>query len=297
MEGEEKTLADRDTVGELLARASARLARAGIPSPQDEARILMAETLCVSRTWVIAHPEATVPPDRRLTFDSYVARRAAHEPEAYIVGRREFYGLEFEVDCSVLIPRPETELLVDHALASSDRLQAVKGRQILAVELGTGSGAVAIVMAMRRPGLRLVAVEKSPAALAVARRNAVLHMVADRIEFRLGDLLDGVTEEVDLLVANLPYVPTEEIGTLMPDVRDYEPVEALDGGPDGTAVIQRALEQATVVMGHPAALVFETGDGQGARLTEVSRTLYPGATIRILRDYAGFERILSIETL
>ncbi|MHB0871394.1 MAG: peptide chain release factor N(5)-glutamine methyltransferase [Chloroflexota bacterium] len=292
---EEESNTTRQSVGQLLAQAVDQLDQAAIPSPQDEARLLMAETLGSSRAWVIAHPEAEVPPDRRLTFLSYVARRAAHEPEAYIVGRREFYGLEFEVGPAVLIPRPETELLVDHALASADLLLAAKGRELLAVELGTGSGAVAIVLAMRRPGLRVVAVEESEAALSMARANATLHNVADRIEFREGDLLDGVRERIDLLVANLPYIPTGEIDSLMPDVRDYEPREALDGGPDGTAVIRRALEQAVDLVDRPASLLFEIGDGQGDRLTAVARGLYPNAAVQILRDYAGLERILSIE--
>ncbi len=296
MECEESTVS-RQSVGELLDQANRQLAASGIPYPPDEARLLMAETLGVSLAWVMAHPEAAVPPDRRSLYLSYVARRAAFEPEAYIVGHREFYGLAFQVGPGVLIPRPETELLVDHALAAATELLAAHRRRLLAVELGTGSGAVAIVLVMRQPRLRFIAVEKSPSALSVARANAALHKVEDRIEFRQGDLLEGVVDRIDLLVANLPYIPSGEIDHLMPDVRDYEPREALDGGPEGTAVIQRALEQAVGRMERPGWLLFEIGDGQGAKLAEVSQQLYPAATVQVLRDYAGRERILSIQLL
>jgi release factor glutamine methyltransferase len=271
------------------------MAAAAIPSPADESRLLMAEVLGASRAWVIAHPEALVPPDRRLLFLNYVARRCAHEPEAYLVGQREFYGLDFEVGPSVLIPRPETELLVDHALEASDRLLAAKGRDLQAVDLGTGSGAVAVVLAMRQPRLKVIAVDRSADALKVAATNAALHGMAGRIEFRQGDLLQQVDQRIDLLVANLPYIPSAEIDRLMPDVRDYEPHEALDGGEDGTDLIRRALQEAVGKMEPPATLLFEIGDGQGRRLSEAAAKLYPTASVQVFRDYAGFERILSVE--
>ncbi len=290
-----KGITGNETVGVLLTQANRQLASAGIPSPADEARLLMAEVLAVSRAWVIAHPEALLPSDRRLLFLSYVNRRANHEPEAYLVGYREFYGLNFEVNPAVLIPRPETELLVDRALEAATRLLTAKGRDLVSVDLGTGSGAVAVVLAMREPRLHVIAVDRSPAPLAVAKANALLHGVADRIRFHEGDLLQGMSERIDLLVANLPYIPSGEIDRLMPDVRDYEPREALDGGPDGTLLIQRALAEAVDRMEPPASLLFEIGDGQGRQLSEAAGGFYPDATIQILKDYAGFERILSVE--
>ena len=119
--------------------------------------------------------------------------------------------------------------------------------------------------------------------------------MSDRIEFRYGDLLEGVIERMDLLVANLPYIPSGEIDGLMPDVRDHEPREALDGGPDGTILIRRTLGQAVERIGHPGALLFEIGDGQGRALMEAASAIYPDATILVNRDYAGFERILTVE--
>lgn len=284
-----------DSVGELLRWAQHQLAEAGIPSPADEARLLLAEVLNVSLAWILAHPEAQVPPDRRLLFQSYLDRRSAHEPVAYIVGHKEFYGLDFDVGPSVLIPRPETELLVEKSLAAAERLLAAKGRDLTTVDLGTGSGALAVALAVHQPRLRLIAVDSSGAALKVACENTRRHGVAKRIEFRCGDLLRPVGERLDLVVANLPYVPSAEVPRLMEDVSRYEPHAALDGGADGTVLIRRALEQATGRIEPPASLLFEIGEGQGDEVSAFASHLYPGATIEVARDYAGFERILIID--
>lgn len=284
-----------DSVGLWLKRAQRQLTKAGIPSPADEARLLLAEVLNVSLAWILAHPDAIVPPDRQLLFQDYLNRRAAHEPVAYIVGHKEFFGLDFDVSPVVLIPRPETELLVERSLAAVDRLRESKGRGLLAVDLGTGSGAVAVSLAVNRPDLKLIAVDNSVFALQVAKANAYRHGVSSRIEFRWGNVLLPVIEGFDLLVANLPYVPSAEVPKLMTDVSGYEPHEALDGGPDGTLLIRQALEQALTRVEPPASLFFEIGDGQGDGLKSFTRCLYPGATIEVARDYAGFERILSIE--
>jgi len=286
---------DSDSVRYLLRQATTELAEAGIPSPADEARLMMMEALGVSAAWVLIHPEAEVLPDRVRWFRSGIARRLAHEPFAYIAGHKEFYAFDLQVNPAVLIPRPETELLVEKALTLAGKLLERKGRDLLAADLGTGSGAVAIALAVCQPKLRVLAIDSSEAALALARANAARHYVSDRIEFRYGDLLEGVNERMDLLVANLPYIPSGEIDGLMPDVRDHEPREALDGGPDGTTLIRRTLGQAVERIGHPGALLFEIGDGQGRALMEAASAIYPDATILVNRDYAGFERILTVE--
>lgn len=284
-----------DSVATLLSQARAQLVRGAIPSPQGEARLLLAECLGVSLAWVLAHPESEVPPDRRLQYLSWIDRRETHEPVAYIVGRKGFLGLDFEVTPAVLIPRPETELLVERALAAADRLLRAKSRTLVAADLGTGCGAIAVALAARQPMLRVVATDRSDAALAVARANAAKHGVADRIDFRSGDLLEPVHEHIDLLVANLPYIPSAEIDSLMPDVALFEPREALDGGPDGMLSTRRALEKARGRMDPPAALLFEIGEAQGQALSEFARGIYPEATVTVFKDYAGIDRILSVE--
>lgn len=285
---------ESDSIELWLKRAQHQLSKAGIPSPADEARLLLAEVLNVNIAWVMAHPEAIIPPDRRLLFQNYLNRRAAHEPVAYIVGHKEFYGLDFDVNPAVLIPRPETELLVERSLAAADRLIEIKRRSLLAVDLGTGSGAVAVALAVNQPDMKLIAVDSSGPALEVARANALRHSVSDRIDFRQGNLLHPVSERFDLLVANLPYIPSSDVPKLMVDVSRFEPHEALDGGPDGTSLIRQALEQAKTRVERPAALLFEIGDGQGADLVAFARCLYPDAAIEVSKDYAGFERILSV---
>jgi len=284
-----------ESAGSLLTEAVELLSAAGINEPRSEASLLLRELLRVSKAWLMAHPEAIVSPDQQRRYVSSVERRAAHEPAAYIIGHREFFGLDLEVGPSVLIPRPETEMLVELAIDACERLLPAKGRDLVAADLGTGSGAVAIALAVRRPAIRIVAVDASQAALEVAMRNAERHRVMRGIEFRIGDLLEGVDERLDLLVANLPYVPSDEVDRLMPEVGRYEPRAALDGGPDGTMLIQRAMEQARGIMEAPATLLFEIGEGQGMALSESARSLYPGADIRVIRDYTGLERVLSID--
>jgi release factor glutamine methyltransferase len=291
--------ADRDakpaTAGELIRHAAGQLRQAGIPSPREEARLLLQHATALSAASVLAHPEAAVPPNQQRAFLAAVQRRAGFEPLAYITGVKEFFGLPFEVNASVLVPRPETELLVERALSAARALGASGDRPLTAVDLGTGSGAIAVALAVNLPSLRLIAIDSSADALQTARRNAARHGAADRIEFRQSDLLETVGEPIDILVANLPYIPSGETGNLMPDVRLHEPHAALFGGPDGTVPTRRALEQAVHRMVRPSSLLFEIGEGQGGALLAVASRLYPGARVKVSRDYAGFERILSIE--
>lgn len=283
------------SAGNLLAAATKILSAAGIEDARSEARLLLQEVLNVSRAWLMAHAEAIVSPDQGHRYESSVQRRAYHEPAAYITGHKEFFGLDLEVGPAVLIPRPETEILLEMAIGIHERLSATKGRDLQVADVGTGSGAIAIALAVRCPEIHIVAVDASPEALELARRNAGRLGVASRIDFRHGNLLEGVGERLDLLVANLPYVPSDEVDRLMPEVARYEPRTALDGGPDGTLLIRRALEQAVDRLELPAALLFEIGDGQGNILSQYARDLYPGADVRVIRDYAGLERVLSIQ--
>jgi release factor glutamine methyltransferase len=283
------------SVATLLTRGTETLSAASIDEPRREARLLLREILGVPQAWIMSNPEADVDRDQQHRYLDAVRRRAGNEPAAYILGHKEFFGLDLEVEPCVLIPRPETELLVEQALQACERILAEERRFVVAADLGTGSGAVAIALAARQPRVRVVAVDGSTAALDVARRNARRLGVDDRIDFRLGDLLEGVQERFDLVVANLPYVPSYEVDQLMPEVSRFEPRVALDGGPDGMAVIRRALEQTISKGERPAAMLFEIGEGQGGTLSALARALYPGAKVRVARDYAGLERILSIE--
>ena len=263
--------------------------------PRLEAEVLLADVLDASRAVLIAHPERPLTPAQLDRYQALVRRRAADYPLPYLTGRLEFYGLEFEVTPEVLIPRPETETLVELALTRRPRS---------AVDVGTGSGCIAVSLAVHLPEATIYATEISPAALAVARRNAERHGVAERVRLLAGDLLSPCPGPVDLIVSNPPYVSTGERASLPASVRDYEPSLALDGGPDGLDVVRRLLAQAPAVLAGPlpaegrrgGALLIEIGAGQGEAAATLARTFFPQATVRVFPDLAGRDRALEIQT-
>jgi release factor glutamine methyltransferase len=290
----------------LLDAATRELAGVGATSPRLDAELLLGHVLGVERTGVVAHPDAPVSTGQEAAFEELLARRLAGTPVAYIRGFREFHGLAFAIDERVLIPRPETELLVDLAV---QRVRAIltgaprpSGSTAVRVwDVGTGSGAIAVAIAveLRRGGyldeVRLTASDVSTDALAVAVENAVAHGVADRLELVLADLLDASPFlPADVLVANLPYVPSEMVPTLPPDVR-AEPVLALDGGLDGLDLVRRllaGLPRATM----PGALaLLEIGVDQAPAIGALVRDVLPGWTLTWHTDLAGIQRVAALE--
>lgn len=278
----------------LLRQAAARLVGAGVPSPPHEARVLLAGVLRTSHAWLLAHPETELRPADRSAFITAVERRVAHEPVAYILGHKEFFGLDLEVSPAVLIPRPETELLVEAGLEEARRPRFPTNAPLRVVDLGTGSGAVAIALAANEPRVQVVAADSSPGALAIVSRNVSRHGLTSRIELVRSDLFDAIPGSFDMVLANLPYIPSAEVDRLMPEVSLYEPRSALDGGPNGTRLIRRALEQAAGRVRTPSSLLFEIGDGQGQALRGFAREIYPEAAVEARLDYAGLERILLV---
>jgi release factor glutamine methyltransferase len=205
----------------------------------------------------------------------------------YLTGRAEFYGLDFEVTPEVLIPRPETETLVDLALAQ---------RPATIVDVGTGSGCIAVALAARLPKATVCAIDISPAALAVAQRNAERHDVADRVHLIVGDVLNPRPSQADLIVSNPPYIPTGDCASLQASVRNHEPNLALDGGPDGLAIIEPLMAQAPAVLRPGGALLIEVGFDQGEIASRLARTYFPQAQVRIHPDLAGRDRVLEVQT-
>lgn len=246
-------------VKDILDKGTAALREAGINSPRLDAEVLLSYVLRCERLTLFKEPDRRLSHREQADFLSLVGRRATAEPIAYLTGKKEFMGLEFNVNPAVLIPRPETELLVETAAALLEETV----RPLIA-DVGTGSGAIAVSLAALVPDARVFAVDTEPAAIAVAGENAVKHGVADRVTFAIGDLLEplrGKAATFDLIAANLPYIPSPEMRTLPADVR-REPVLALDGGPDGLIFYRRLMPEVQHLLKRGGHLLVEIDPGQ-----------------------------------
>ena len=259
------------TIHALVASARARLAAAGIGDEEAalDARLLGRFVRGWDAATLLTQGGEEGPSDFPSRYDALVARRAAREPMAYILGHQEFWGLDFEVTPAVLIPRPETELILEVAFESlGTRLRdgnverGAGGEWLRAVDVGTGSGCLAVALAHDRPDARIVATDVSSAALEVARRNAARHAVGDRIQFVETDLFAGLQGPFDLVLSNPPYVPGRDRDTLQPEVRDHEPSTALFSGDEGLDAIGRLIREAPRVLVPHGFLIFEFGFGQ-----------------------------------
>lgn len=245
----------------------------------------MAHALGIPKEALYAHPEVTLSAAEASLVQALVMRRAAGEPVAYLRGRREFHGHELVVDPRVLIPRPETETLVDAALGFVRRSGAR-----LAADVGTGSGAIAIALALGAPALRVIALDASPGALEVARLNIARHGVSDRIELREGDLLAPLDAAVDLVVANLPYLrDPERLASLA-----FEPSIALYAGVDGLSLVRRAIADLPRVLAPHGAAFFEIDPAQAGEVARTLTAVLGGAAV-VLSDLAGDARVVVVE--
>lgn len=276
-----------------LEEAARRLAKAGSPSPRLDAQLLLGHVTGWSRAELLAHPERVLTPSQARAFGGLVERRAAAEPIAYILGQREFYGRLFRVDRRALIPRPETELLVDLGCQAISRWRAA-GVQPLVVDVGTGSGCVAVSVAAET-GATVIGVELARPALELARENARALGQADRVRLVQSDLLGGLTRPLHVVLANLPYVPNERV--LPADVRVYEPPLALYGGARGTELIERLLDEARPLLAPGGELAVELDEQEQAEpVAARARVLYPQAEVSILQDAGGYDRVVRLSS-
>lgn len=282
------------TVGLAVTQTRHALDDAGITEAPLEAELLLAEAMDTDRTGLLAALADQLSDDSQQLLKSLVSRRMQREPLAYLRGRKEFYGLEFRVGPGVLIPRPETETLVEETIAVAARLES--GHGTIIADVGTGSGIVAISLAILLPHSKMYATDISSTALSTARDNAGRHDVDARISFLDGDLLEALPERVDIVAANLPYLSTDAISDLEPEIGLYEPREALDGGPDGLEVVRRLLHQASRHLLTGGALLLELDPWQMDAASRAALEALPGATVRRVRDLAEDERVLVVET-
>jgi len=272
-----------------LAQATTVLENASVEESRLDAAILLAYALGMTRAQLHAHPQSQLSSAELANYRQLIQRRARREPVAYIVGHKEFYGLDLFVDNRVLIPRPETELLVEKAIEISQR-------QAVVADVGTGSGAIAVSLAVHLPRILVYATDASPGVLEVAARNCRRHGVEDRVHLLQGHLLEPLPEPVDLIAANLPYVSESELAQLPPEINCYEPREALDGGPDGLDHIRRLLAQAAGHLKPGGVVLLEIGATQGEAVVALAKHRFPAAKVEIVRDYAGLDRVVIVRT-
>jgi len=271
-----------------------RLAAANVDTPRLDAEVLLAKALGLTRAQLHARLRDPLHPSDWLRYQATLNRRAHREPLAYIVGRKPFYDLELAVDSRVLVPRPESEHLVERALALAPNLPGYPALTV--ADVGTGSGALAVAVAQHLPHAVVYATDCQPAALAVAHANASALGVSDRVHLVAGDLLAALRARFSLIVANLPYIPRTVLPNLAPEIARHEPIAALDGGPDGLAVIRRLLTQLPSALDTGGVALLEIGAAQAARLKDDTKRLLPGWHIRFHRDYAGYERVAELSS-
>ena len=271
-----------------VAAARQRLRDAGITQTESDldARLLAQHVLGWTTERFFTDAHAAEPDGFTPQYETLVARRATREPLAYIVGRREFWGLQLEVSPDVLIPRPATELIVEAML----ELFRDQSAPVSIADVCTGCGCVAVALAHERPAATIVATDISDAALEVARRNAARHGVADRVTFRNGDLLDGVDGAFDAIVANPPYVVDRAGPALQPEVRDHEPAVALYGGAEGFDLVTRLVGQAPSRLRSGGYLVFEFGLGQDVEVEDLLAAAPELRLLELRRDLQGIAR-------
>jgi release factor glutamine methyltransferase len=275
------------TVGEILGGLPSRLEKTSDTSDLD-AQNLLAYLLDKPRSWILAHPELPLTRNGAAMLEHLVSRLEEGEPLPYVIGHWEFFGLEFDVTPDVLIPRPETELLVGTALAWLRTQPDYR----CAADVGTGSGCIGISLAANVPDLQVAAMDVSPAAVEVARLNATTHGVDKRMEFTCGDLLSGVSA-FNLIVANLPYIPTSTLHKLL--VYDHEPTVALDGGMDGMELIRRLLMQAPDRLLPGGMLLMEIEASEGLAALSFAYDVFTKARIHLHKDLSGHDRLLEVQ--
>ena len=303
-------------IREALQRAAHAISELGSEEAALEAELLLAHALGTDRTHLYQRLPDALPPDAATAFDALLHRRLAREPVPYITGRREFYGLEFEVTPVAILPRPETETLVELVLGFVSERGLATPR---IADVGVGCGAIAVALALSLPQAEVIAVDLSANALALARRNAERHGVAERIDVREGDLLEplaahpepvegpahpepkpgvrrGSARRVDVIAANLPYVRSADFEASPPEIREHEPRLGLDGGPDGLRLIERLLRDAPAYLKPGGALFAEIGEEQGEPTLALARGCFPQAQIEVKQDLSGLDRVLVVRT-
>jgi len=282
------------TLKQALSRAQETLVANDIEDAALEGKLLLRHVLKISRVQLYQDLNQELSPEQEEAFWHLIKRRLSHEPTAYITRHCEFYGLDFYVDPGVLIPRPESELLVEEALKFVSKHPARKNYPCLIAEVGTGSGVIAITLALHLPQAKIYAIDVSATALEVAAINCQRHRVGNQVHLLSGNMLEVLPESVDLIVANLPYIRDNEMEELSPEIQLFEPRIALAGGEDGLDKIRQLCQQVGDRLRPEGCLLVEIGLGQGKALTNSLCSLFPSAQIKVIPDLSGIDRVVSL---
>lgn len=285
------------TLAEAIQKAAERLSAHNVPNARLDAELLLRHALEKDRTWILVHMQDRLDDQGQRSFEQSIERRKLREPLQYITGTQEFWGLPFRVTRDVLIPRPETEFVIEAAL------KMLSGTTIpVVVDLCTGSGCIAISLAKELPKARIFATDRSDRAVHIAQENARQNGVADRIRFLEGDLF-GTLEEMDLrgridcVVTNPPYVRSGDLAALQPEVRNFEPEMALVAGPEGIEIAERIILQAPEYLKPGGSLIMEMGIGQTEALRKIVEETHMFGPIGIVKDLAGIERVITAKRI
>ncbi|MBM4297034.1 MAG: peptide chain release factor N(5)-glutamine methyltransferase, partial [Deltaproteobacteria bacterium] len=279
---------------DLLGQAGQTLARAGIDNAALDAEVLLGHALGLKREQLIVMADSPLGAAQAQRFQSLIERRLRREPVSYIIGKQEFWSLDFQVTSDVLIPRPETECVVEAALQFAASWP--RGDSMRVLDVGTGSGAIAVALAKELPSARIHGADVSPSALVLARRNAMLNGVGEQIDFCCGDLFAALGQSsplFDLIVSNPPYIRRAEIAGLAPEVSQWEPRAALDGGTDGLEFYRRIAAAASPWLAPEGALVLEIGADMGRQVCALFKQAGCYRDLTVLQDYAGRDRVVT----
>jgi release factor glutamine methyltransferase len=281
------------TLAEALDNAAKDLVAHNIDNARLEAEIILSYLLGIERVGLYINSKQDLLPAQTLAFSDLIQRRISHEPTAYITGHKEFFGIDFKVSVDTLIPRPDTEALVEKAIELAN---AAFPQSCQIADVGTGCGAIAIALALHLPRAKIYAIDISAAALEVAESNCRKHRVIHRVRLLQGDLLEPLPEPIQLVVANLPYISELEMSKLPPEISMFEPRLALAGGTDGLVHIERLLFQASSKLSSGGAMLLEVGYDQGPAVKALAKNCFPTAKISVAIDLSGIDRVVTILT-
>lgn len=277
------------TVGELIEYGAEKLTGGGIPEAVLEAELLLEYVIVKERIYLHLHRNQSVSLTDQKKYQTFIADRCQHRPLQYIVGEAEFFGLKFKTDKRALIPRPETEILVEEVLEHWQ-----PGFHTI-LDIGTGSGIIAIALAKHLPSARVIASDQSPEALELAGENIKLHGLDGRIALVQGDLFPSVSQKYDCIISNPPYIPSDQIAGLQPEVSRFEPIQALDGGPDGLDFYRRIAGSIAGHLNQPGLVALEVGMGQAEIVAKMISQALPAAETIVKNDLAGINRVVLLK--